>query len=270
MGFFQEIRQFAHRYDPIGANLVDNMIRTDSRVVAEVSRGADRVLGGDDKSTAMGRLTRDESRRNVEDPARAISRAAATVALMYGFGSLAGAGTGTAAGTASGTGAGAGTAASGYAGTSSMAGFGGTYMPVGQTLGNAALGGSAVAEGAVGYGFSSGVADAALAAGAGAGYATGAEGGTEVAPSESPGTQKSQAPSPDKGAPWWGTAMKSVATGVGTNVATSLLMPKPKQPAIEPVVAMPDPEEEARARRRKAAMKKSRQGRTASILTDAG
>jgi hypothetical protein len=46
-------------------------------------------------------------------------------------------------------------------------------------------------------------------------------------------------------------------------------MPKPKQPEIEPVTAMPDPEAQALARRRKAAMR-ARQGRTASILTSGG
>ena len=63
MGFFQEIRQFAHRYDPIGANLVDNAVRTDSRAVMEASRLGDRL--GLPGHNAIGTLTRDEGRRNI-------------------------------------------------------------------------------------------------------------------------------------------------------------------------------------------------------------
>jgi len=263
-GFLSRIRDAAHRYDPLGANLVDNMIRTDSRVVAEVSRGSDRVsqaigLGG--LTDPAGRTIRRESRANIADPSRAVGRAAATVALMYGFGAMAGGGTAAGAGEAAAAGGTGGTAAGG----SYLTGTGGAQIGLagGDTLGGWQAG-SAVYDGSVGFGFEAGLG--AGAAGAASGYAAGEAAGNvageAAAPAGTGGKVPGTTPNP------YGQALRSFATGVGTNVATSLLMPKPKQPAIEPVTEMPDPEAQALARRRKAAQK--RQGRTASILTSGG
>ena len=266
MGFFQQIREFAHRYDPIGANVVDNAIRSDSRLVAEVSRGSDRVsqaigLGG--LTDPAGRTIRRESRANIADPSRAVGRAAATVALMYGFGAMAGGGTAAGAGEVTALGEAGGYAYGGGSGSGATA--------LGEAGGYGAAGGATVGGGTgsvvpdyelwrdAGY-FRDGAE--VVAGGAGGAEATSRGGGTN--PSGNPsGTNPNPQPSPYR------RAAESLAVGVGTNVATSLLMPKPKQPAIEPVTEMPDPEAQALARRRKAAMK-SRQGRTASILTSGG
>jgi len=261
MGFFQQIREFAHRYDPIGANLVDNMIRTDSRVVAEVSRGSDRVsnaigLGG--LTNPIGSEIRRESRKNIADPSRAVGRAAATVALMYGFGAMAGGGTAAGAGAGEAAAAGGATAGSGAAAGGYAAG-GYSAAPW------AARPEFVAAETGAAYGTYG--ASAAPWAGESALWG-GAAGGAAGSAATGGGAPSASQPAASQSSPY-GQAARSLATGVGTNVATSLLMPKPKQPAIEPVTEMPDPEAQALARRRKAAMK-SRQGRTASILTSGG
>lgn len=63
---------------------------------------------------------------------------------------------------------------------------------------------------------------------------------------------------------------RSVAIGAGTNVVTSLLTPKPKEPAIPPPTPMPDQQAMEKERRRKIAEQMARRGRAASILTSPG
>lgn len=255
--FWQDLRDVAHRVDPIGANLVDNMIRTDSRVVAEVSRGHDRVFGGSDGQTGLGRGIRDESRRNIKDPSRAVGRAAATLALMYGAYAYSG-----------GAAAGAGAAEAGAAGTygaGAFEGYAGAQAAGGSLsygAGTGTLGGGTAAE----YGFASELAAGELLGGAAAGGAAGAAAsGTQTA-ATSPANTTTPNPSPPSP---YRRAAESIGTGIATNYVTSLLAPQPETPQVEPVTPMPDPEAQAAARKRKAALK-ARQGRVSSILTAPG
>jgi len=264
--FWQDLRETAHRIDPIGANLVDNMIRTDSRVAAEVSRGADRLLG---RPTPMGRLTRDESRRNIKDPSRAVGRAAATLALMYGAYSAYGA-VGGGAGAAAAGGGSAGTAAGGYS-AGAFEGYAGTQAAGGSLAagaGTGTLGGGAGS--AAGYGFTSELATAELLGGAAAGGAA-AGGGAAGGAVSGAGTQTAATTPTNVSNPVspYRRAAESIGTGIATNYVTSLLAPKPDTPQVEPVTPMPDPEAQAAARKRKAALR-ARQGRVSSILTAPG
>jgi hypothetical protein len=259
--FWQDLRETAHRVDPLGAKLVDNMIRTDSRVVAEVSRGHDRVFGGSDRQTGLGRGIRDESRRNIKDPSRAVGRAAATLALMYGAYAYSG-------GAAAGAGAaeaGAAGASAGY-GAGAFEGYAGTQAASGSLAAGAGTGtlGSGTAAG---YGFSSELAAGELLGSAALGGATGAavSGGTQTAATTPANTAT---PNPTTPSPYR-RAAESIGTGIATNYVTSLLAPKPDTPQVEPVTPMPDPEAQAAARKRKAALR-ARQGRVSSILTAPG
>lgn len=255
--FWQDLRDVAHRVDPIGANLVDNMIRTDSRVVAEVSRGHDRVFGGSDGQTGLGRGIRDESRRNIKDPSRAVGRAAATLALMYGayaYGGGAAAGGGGAA-------ASGGAAATG--GTAAMGGTYGTASYMGGALGVGATGAEATALA------SGGQITLGAGAAAGAGYYAGDAAAAGYDPAYGQAAQTAATPNTPTAASPYRRAAESVGTGIATNYVTSLLAPKPDTPQVEPVTPMPDPEAQAAARKRKAALR-ARQGRVSSILTAPG
>lgn len=249
--FWQDLRDVAHRVDPIGANLVDNMIRTDSRIVAEVSRGHDRVFGGSDGQTGLGRGIRDESRRNIKDPSRAVGRAAATLALMYGayaYGGGAAAG-GAQAGAAAGAEVGAGYAAGSAGGGAAAAGGAGWGTLLETAGGEVGLGaGAEIGYGATLGGAAGGVAGSAVSGGAQTAATTPANTAT---------------PSPYR------RAAESIGTGIATNYVTSLLAPQPDTPQVEPVTPMPDPEAQAAARKRKAALR-ARQGRVSSILTAPG
>lgn len=264
--FWQDLRDVAHRVDPIGANLVDNMIRTDSRVVAEVSRGHDRVFGGSDRQTGLGRGIRDESRRNIKDPSRAVSRAAATLALMYGayaYGGAAAGGSGAAAGGSAGASVGAAAGGGATGGLYGTAGYMGGALGVGATGAEATAlaSGGQVALGAGGAAAGAAVGESLGGAGYGAEAGAAAGGGTQTAATSPTNTANAASP--------YRRAAESVGTGIATNYVTSLLAPKPDAPQVEPVTPMPDPEAQAAARKRKAAMR-ARQGRVSSILTAPG
>lgn len=61
---------------------------------------------------------------------------------------------------------------------------------------------------------------------------------------------------------------RSIAVGAGTNLATSLLAPKPKEPEATKPTEMPDPVAQEQAARKKRIEQLARRGRAASILTD--
>lgn len=61
---------------------------------------------------------------------------------------------------------------------------------------------------------------------------------------------------------------RSIAVGAGTNLATSLLAPKPKEPESTKPTEMPDPVAQEQAARKKRIEQLARRGRAASILTD--
>ena len=61
---------------------------------------------------------------------------------------------------------------------------------------------------------------------------------------------------------------RSIAVGAGTNLATSLLAPKAKEPERTKPTEMPDPVAQEQAARKKRIEQLARRGRAASILTD--
>lgn len=63
---------------------------------------------------------------------------------------------------------------------------------------------------------------------------------------------------------------RSIAIGAGTNLATSLLAPKPKEPEATKPTEMPDPVAQEQAARKRRIEQLARRGRAASILTDSG
>lgn len=162
-----------------------------------------------------------------------------------------------------------------------IGGFAGAGAETGGTGATVSEGGGSVDQALAGWGTSQGGAYAGSEDWSAAGGAAGAAGSDAL---KDWGKPNSQYPGSDQwSAPQATDATKatseksvmkdigrSVAIGAGTNVVTSLLTPKPKQPAITPPPPMPDQQAMEQERRRKIAEQMARRGRAASILTDAG
>jgi hypothetical protein len=156
--FFKKQWERGKKIDPLTHKAMEAVMKMDSKVVRESAKGVDKLFGGDGDNF----LSR-EADKNVNDPARGIGRAAASVGLVYGGMALAGGGAG--------AGAGAGAAAEGGA----AAGFGGSSA--GAIMGGgeaAAAGGGAAAAGggAGGAAFIPGADSAAWGASQGYGATT--------------------------------------------------------------------------------------------------
>lgn len=143
------------KLDPLGSRALEAIVKMDSKGVREVARGLGKATGGE--GSWLGRRFNDlgdEADKNVNDPARGIGRAAATVGLLYGGAALAGAGGGAAAGGAAAEGGGglysglSGLA--GETGGAAAAGGGGLYSGLSGLTADA--GGTAAAGGVAGGG----------------------------------------------------------------------------------------------------------------------
>lgn len=170
MSWFKKMWNQGKKVDPLTHKAMETVMKFDSKGVREVSKGLGKVTG----IKAFNSLSR-EADKNVDDPARGIGRAAASVGAVFGGMYLAGA---AAAGGAGAAGAGAG---AGGAGATAAAGGTGLTMGgsgLGMTAAGTAAGGTATGLASTGLGASGGITAGAAGSGLGLTASGTAAGGT--------------------------------------------------------------------------------------------
>jgi hypothetical protein len=153
MSWFTKMWEKGKKIDPLTHKAMEAVMKFDSKGVREVSKGMAKITG----INAFNSLSR-EADKNVDDPARGIGRAAASVGAVFGGMYLAGAAAagGAGAGAAGAGGAGAAGAASGTGLTLGGSGLGMTAggSGLGLSAAGTAAGGTATGLGSTGLGAS--------------------------------------------------------------------------------------------------------------------
>jgi hypothetical protein len=140
---FKGLFEKGEKIDPLGHKALKAIVKMDSKGVREITKGVDKLFGGDGEND----LTR-EADKNVNDPTRAIGRAAATVGLLYGGAAALGSGGSTAAG------GGMTAGASGPTGSGLALGASGGGTGAGLSTAGTVAGGEATSLGTTGLGSS--------------------------------------------------------------------------------------------------------------------